>query len=115
MDDQRAVCGQHGVPFFPSLAEENVGIAKNVRHGAMPIHGPRLQPESGTTGWFIWAGEVMSHEPDFFVPLHVSHLDNWCPQVVKFLGLPPGWRFLVAGEYEDVWEDLNLLTPFPPD
>jgi hypothetical protein len=28
---------------------------------------------------------------------------------VRFLGLPPGWRFLVAGDYEDVWEEQSLL------
>jgi hypothetical protein len=27
-----------------------------------------------------------------------------------FLGLPPGWRFLIAGEHEDVWEDPSLLN-----
>lgn len=24
------------------------------------------------------------------------------------LGLPPGWRFLLADGYEDVWEDASL-------
>src|SRR5262249_4805049 len=33
--------------------------------------------------------------PNFFVPLHVSHLAEWCPAALKFLGLAPGWRFLI--------------------
>jgi hypothetical protein len=88
-----------------------VGIARNVRDGLLPIHGLRVRPEPGTTGWFIWAGGEMSPDADFFVPLHVGHLDAWCPSVIKFLGLPPGWRFLVAGDYEDVWADPGLLAP----
>jgi hypothetical protein len=29
---------------------------------------------------------------------------------VKFLGLPPGFRFLIGeNNYEDVWEDKSLL------
>jgi len=28
---------------------------------------------------------------------------------MKYLGLAPGWRFLVAPNYEDVWEDYDLL------
>ena len=54
---------------------------------------------------YIWAGEHMSTEDDFFKPLHVDHLGEWGPQVLKYLGLSPGWRFLIAGEYEDVWFD----------
>ncbi|WP_459213513.1 immunity protein Imm33 domain-containing protein [Paraburkholderia caribensis] len=29
---------------------------------------------------------------------------------MPYLGLPPGWRFLIAEGYEDVWEDAKLLT-----
>jgi hypothetical protein len=61
------------------------------------------------TGWFIWAGEQMSDDPDFFQALHLAHLHEWRPEIVKFLGLPPGWRFLKAGEFEDVWFDQDLL------
>ncbi|WP_422652960.1 immunity protein Imm33 domain-containing protein [Archangium sp.] len=42
------------------------------------------------------------------IPL-VAHLADWCPLALKFLGLPPGWRFLVAEGHEDVWEDPTLL------
>jgi hypothetical protein len=109
MDEQREVCKRYGVAFVPSSAHLKVGIAKNVREGILPVNGLRLAPESGTTGWFIWAGEEFSQDPEFFAPLHVEHLNRWCPQVVKFLGLPPGWRFLVANDHEDVWEDVSLL------
>jgi hypothetical protein len=55
-------------------------------------------------------GGEPSDDPDFFVPLHVEHLAAWCPEAIRFLGLPAGWRFLVAGDYEDVWQDLSLLN-----
>jgi hypothetical protein len=74
-----------------------------------PVNGLRRPPEGGTSGWYIWAGEEFSYDPDFFVPLHVHHLDDWCPHVVKYLALPPGYRFLIADGYEDVWEDVTLL------
>lgn len=47
----------------------------------------------------------------FFQPLHRAHISELCPQVVPYLGLPPGWRFLIADGYEDVWFDPSLLTP----
>jgi hypothetical protein len=32
-----------------------------------------------------------------------------CPEIVKYFGLGPGWRFLVAPGHEDVWFDPILL------
>ena len=107
---QKKICDKYGVPFCASPSGMKVGIALNVREGLMPINGLRHPPEGDTTGWYIWAGEELSGDPGFFKPLHVEHLPNWCPEVQKYLGLPPGWRFLIAGDYEDVWYDESLLN-----
>lgn len=106
---QKQLCRKYGVQWFESPPHLKVGIAKNVESGLLPINGLRHPPEGDTTGWYIWAGEELPEDPDFFAPLHVEHLKDWCPAVLKFLGLPPGWRFLVAGDYEDVWEAPSLL------
>ena len=46
----------------------------------------------------------------FFAPLHTSHLVEKCPSAIPFLGLPPGYRFLLGEKaYEDVWFDAELL------
>ena len=110
MELQEAICRKYGAVYTVARPDLKVGVARNVRTGLLPVNGLRLQPEDGTTGWFIWAGEELSQEPDFFVPLHVSHLAEWCPTALPYLALPPGWRFLTAGDYEDVWEDPSLLT-----
>lgn len=81
------------------------GVAQDVRSGLLPVNGVRLVPEAGSTGWFIWAGEQMSDDDDYFEPLHIDHLEVWCPDVLPFLELPPGWRFLIAPGHEDVWFD----------
>lgn len=107
--DQRSICRKYGADFVPSPDNLKVGIALNVRDRGQPINGLRHLPEADTTGWFIWAGEGLSGDSDFFKPLHVEHLEQWCPQVLKYLGLAPGWRFLIADDYEDVWFDEALL------
>ena len=109
LSDQERICRKYGVELTPSPPEMKVGIAKNVLDGLLPINGLRHPATADTTGWFIWAGEALSTEDDFFVPLHVAHLDEWCPEAIRFLGLPPGWRFLTAHDYEDVWFDPELL------
>lgn len=107
---QQELCKQYGVAFIPAPPNLKVGVARNVREGIFPINGLRHPPSGDTTGWYVWAGEELAIDRDFFVPLHVEHLREWCPVILRFLGLPPGWRFLLAGEYKDVWEDPSLLT-----
>lgn len=53
----------------------------------------------------------MSSDPDFFQPLRVEHLTHWCPAVIPYLLLPPGYRFQIAPGHEDVWFDASLLAP----
>jgi hypothetical protein len=83
----------------------------NLRDKIVPVNGLRHPPKGDTTGWYLWGGADITDDPDFFKPLHVEHLSDWCPEALKYLGLPPGWRFLIAGDYEDVWYDASLLTP----
>jgi hypothetical protein len=106
---QRAVCERHGSVFLASPADLKVGISENARQRLVPLNGLRHPPECGTTGWFLWRGEELSQSPDFFVPLHVAHLETWCAEALPFLGLSPGWRFLKAGDHVDVWFDKSLL------
>lgn len=107
---QRIVCGRFGSDFVEAPPYMKVGVSRNVREGLLPINGLRHAQSGDTTGWYIWAGEDLSADADFFVPLHVAHLQEWCPEVIRYLGLAPGWRFLIAGDYEDVWHDSSLVS-----
>jgi hypothetical protein len=106
---QRSICIKYNAPFVSCPPNSIVGISRNVRDGAQPINGLRHPVEGETSGWYIWGGEELSDDPDFFLPLHIEHLLEWCPDIIKFLGLAPGWRFLYTPNYEDVWEDKKLL------
>ena len=113
-EQQLKICNKFKVPWVNSPPHLKVGIAKNVGDGLMPVNGLRHHPTGDTTGWYIWAGETFSTAPDFFVPVHVEHLKDRCPEALKFLGLPPGWRFLIASGYEDAWHDPSLLSTHEP-
>jgi len=108
--DQKSVCERFGTEFYPCDPGLKVGISRNVLTGLEPLNGMRIPPDGSVCGWYIWAGGEPSQAPDFYVPLHVIHLHEWAPLAVKYLGLPPGWRFLVTETYEDVWYDENLLN-----
>ena len=106
---QAKVCERYGIGPFRTPVTLKVGIASNVRDGVQPLNGLRCHPVGDTSGWYIWAGEEWSDDPDFFAPLHIHHLAEWCPAVIPYLLLPPGWRFLIAAGQEDVWFDEQLL------
>ncbi|TWT26560.1 hypothetical protein FQV30_07815 [Planomicrobium sp. CPCC 101110] len=106
---QMKICKKYNAKFYEAQKELKVGIALNVKDGVLPINGMRIPPEGDTTGWYIWGGEGFSEDPDFFVPLHLTHIEEWIPGIEKYLGLAPGWRFLIAGDYEDVWYDETLI------
>lgn len=106
---QQEICDRFGSPVFAPSASEIVGMALNVKSGVMPLNGLRHPPVAGASGWYIWAGEYNAAD-DFFKPLHVSHIGSWAPAIEPYLALAPGWRFLIADDYQDVWFDKNLLV-----
>lgn len=109
-EKQAEMCRRNGANFHPVADDLKVGVSRNVLTGEMPINGLRHRPEGDTSGWYIYAGENPSSNDDFFEPLHVSHVGDWCPLALPYLGLPPGWRFLVTPDYEDIWFDPALLA-----
>lgn len=108
MSSQQVICAKFGTEFSPCGDSDKLGLAIETI-GKLPINGLRQEAENGTCGWYIWCGEEWSDEPDFFKPLHVSHIKDYIPQIEKYLALPEGFRFLVAGDYEDVWQDKGLI------
>lgn len=109
--EQEVICKQFNVSCYYTEHHMMIGVADNLTLGLMPINGLRHKPEKGTSGWYIWAGgEILQNDPNFFKPYHVEHLQEMFPDILKYLGLPPGWRFQVDNdEHEDVWEDTSLL------
>jgi hypothetical protein len=109
-DLQRSTCKNYGATFLECDEVLKIGISRDFDRGHFPINGLRHPVEGDTTGWYIWSNETFSDAPDFFVPLCARHLHERCPEIVRYLGLAPGWRFLIAPGYEDVWFDENLLN-----
>ena len=102
-DQQRGVCREHGAAFVPPVPGTKVGIALQTL-GRGPVHGIRLPPTATTCGWYIYAGDEWSDAADFYQPLCVEHLVDYCGFVLPLLGLPPGWRFMADAEgFRDVW------------
>lgn len=107
---QIVVCERFGATPDVPMPDSQVGVARNLRDSqTWPLNGLRHPPETGTSGWYLWRGDELGRTDDFFQPLHAEHLAEWSPDVLAYLALPPGWRFLLAPDHEDVWYDETLL------
>jgi hypothetical protein len=107
-DAQKALCNRYGAAFVSTPPEDKVGFA-TATAGLKPINGLRHPQTVGTSGWYVWCGESFSESADFFEPFHAAHVYESLPVVTHLFGLPPGYRFLLAGDYLDVWYDEKLL------
>jgi hypothetical protein len=104
---QRAICDRFGTPPAAAHGDAMVGVGPM---DGLPINGLRHTPEHGTSGWFIWAGgDIDQADRSFFRPTHLAHVGSLYPGVVPYLALPPGWRWQIAPDHEDVWFDHGLL------
>ena len=108
--EQESICLKYASPYCEPLPLLKIGVAKNIEAGIWPINVLRHPQEGDTTGWYIWSGESLSSDPDFFEPVHVAHIIESFPLITKYLGLAPGMRFLITDTYEDVWKDPSLLV-----
>lgn len=99
--EQQAICQRFGSETVPVGPAEKLGIALATLT-ELPLIAVRCPPEKGTCGWYIYGGEH-SNDPDFYQPLHVAHLEDYCPQILPYLALAPGWHVMLAPDFEDVW------------
>lgn len=110
IDVQRRLCSRFDAKYVAAPRETTLGISRNFSTRDYPLNGLRHPLSDGTSGWFIWSGESLSADADFFLPMHIWHLEEMAPLVLPYLGLAPGWRFLIAPKHEDVWWDQSLLN-----
>jgi len=107
-EEQKALCSRYNVAFVRTPPAEKIGFAASTE-GFTPVNGLRHPQTAETSGWYIWCGESFSESVNFFEPLHAAHVYERIPEARHLLGLPPGYRFLLAGEYLDVWYDEKLF------
>lgn len=106
---QQSVCAKHGAKFVGVHKHSMVRLALGSL-GQQPFQGLRSAPDGESSGWFLWAGQYSTAD-DFFQLVSYSALFEKCPQVIKYLGLPPGYRFVVDCEgYGEVWLDRPAET-----
>ncbi|MFI0431275.1 hypothetical protein [Mariniflexile sp. HMF6888] len=103
---QKRICERYNSDFTQIDKKLFIGISTDLE--LEPINGLRHPKHGKMNGWYIWSGEWSDAE-DFFKPICLEHLIERKPDIIKYLGLDVGFRFLTDKKgYEDVWFDQNI-------
>lgn len=105
IEQQKRICAKSNSRFVLPLEDEMVAVALESL-GKTPITGIRNILEGGENiSWFFYCGEF-SEDDNFFKPIHVGHLTEYLPEVIPYLALEEGFRFIIDNSgYEDIWQE----------
>ncbi len=110
-EQQKALCDKMKVEWIPLEINSLIAINDSLFSKTKPVNGLRHPNHGDIHGWYLWSGnKIPSNDNNFFKPIHLEHLIESRPLVLKYLGLPAGWRFQIDDEgYEDIWFDQTIL------
>lgn len=98
--DQHEICRRYGADFSPPRPDNLVVISAGVMEGN-PVQGVRYPSPEHMSGWWIttdqYNGDITSLRQE-----HLYHLTSVRPDLARYIALPSGYRFDLAGG-EDVW------------
>ena len=110
MELQLAICKKYDA--IPNIPDENstVYIATSTI-GKLPLNGLRKNPTDSFSGWYLWCGVDVLDTEDFYQQMPLHNAIHMLPLVERYLALPAGFRFLMAGAAERVWLENQEETP----
>ena len=105
ISEQKLLCEEFESSYIKVSGDDVVAVAVNTLNQE-PIVGIRKKPEAEeNVAWFIYGGEMGKGE-DFFETMTVRELQDILPEVLPYLALAEGFRFMIDREdYEDVWKE----------
>ena len=111
LQQQKEICKGLQAKWVPVDKNSLIGFNESIFSSRQPVNGLRHPKHGQIDGWYLWSGEEIPQSDDnFFQPIYVKHLIEKRPLVLKYLGLPPGWRFQIDDSgYEDIWFDKAIL------
>ncbi len=109
---QKAICDKLKIDWVPVDINAMIAFSESLLSDILPINGLRHPKTDNIDGWYLWSGgNIPQDDNNFFKPIHVGHLIEQRPIILKYLGLPAGWRFQIDDNgYEDIWFDESIFN-----
>lgn len=110
--EQKEICKKYNLEWNSVNENSMLAINDSLCLNIEPINGLRHNRNGNIEGWYIWSGDEIPHdEENFFKPIHIYHLIDSKPEILKYLGLPVGYRFQIdSKKYEDIWFDEKVAN-----
>ncbi|TCM66441.1 hypothetical protein EC844_11341 [Acinetobacter calcoaceticus] len=105
IDEQKLLCEEFDSAYIEVKSADLVAVATKTLNQE-PLVGLRKQPEGDEqVSWFIYAGELAADQDEFEI-MTVTELEKILPDVLPYLALESGFRFMIdKDDYEDVWKE----------
>ena len=87
------------------VSESDIVGYSIINEGKWPLNALRHKNAEEYTGWYIWWGDTLTEDDDFFKPTHLHHIKVVGVDFRPYLALEPGWRWLLAPDFADAWFD----------
>ena len=103
--EQKLLCEEFGSSYIELKGDDVVAVAVTSLNKE-PIVGIRKKPETAENiSWYIYGGELTEGD-DAFETMTIKKLQDILPEVLPYLALEEGYRFMIDFEdYEDVWKE----------
>ncbi|KRP68041.1 hypothetical protein TU82_04370 [Pseudomonas orientalis] len=102
--EQHMICAKNGVDYVAPSFEQMIIISHGVMEGD-PAEGVRYPSPEHMSGWWITTDRYDGNTENL-QSVHLQHVAVNRPDLVKYLGLPFGYRF--HGPSNDVWLDEKI-------
>lgn len=102
--EQKLLCEEVGSAYVEVQGDDVIAVAVYTLNKD-PIVGIRKAAEGDeNVSWYIYGGELEG--ADNFETMTVRKLQDVVPEVLPYLALDVGYRFMIdADDYEDVWKE----------
>lgn len=103
--EQKLLCEEFGSAYVEVSGDDVIAIAVKTLNKD-PLVGIRKKAETEENiSWYIYGGELEEGTDDFET-MTVRQLQEIAPDVLPYLALETGYRFMIDGDdYEDVWKE----------
>lgn len=111
LHSQYSLCETINAEFDSPTADKFVTIYNQVFESE-EIQGVRYEEGGDQSGWLLYCKEqdLDTLNEDGFLTLHLYELTLKRPDILKFLALPTGYRFILKGNEYNAWKDKSLFT-----
>lgn len=103
--EQKLLCEEFGSAYIEVSGDDIIAVAVQTLNKD-PLVGIRKRSETEeNVSWYIYGGEL-EEGTDNFETMTVRELQEIAPEVLPYLALDVGFRFMIDGDdYEDVWKE----------